>query len=349
MSKVRIAFVGVGTMGQCAHLKYYSVMPECEVVALAEIRPELGRRVAQRYGVAKTYPDHTSLLENEAVDGIVAIHQFQRHGSLVPELLKSGVPVLTEKPLASTIESGEKIVEAVEQSRTWQMVAYHKRSDPAVMYAKSEIERLKSTGELGKTQYVRITMPVGDYIAGGFDDLISTDEPIPELPVDSLPADMDLNAYRSYLSFVNYYIHQVNLLRYLLGEPYKVSYADPAGMLLVAHSESGVPGVIEMSPYSTSIDWQETALVAFEHGYVKIGLPAPLAINRPGKVEILRDPGNGAVPEVTIPQLPFTGAMKQQAANFIAAIRGEMQPTCQAKEALEDLRVAHEYMRLLGR
>ena len=33
-----------------------------------------------------------------------------------------------------------------------------------------------------------------------------------------------------------------------------------------AVSDSGVACVLEMTPYSTSVDWQESALVAFEHG-----------------------------------------------------------------------------------
>ena len=38
--------------------------------------------------------------------------------------------------------------------------------------------------------------------------------------------------------------------------------------------------------------------------------------------------------------------MRQQAVNFVRAIRGEMAPLCQPAEALEDLRVAREYLRL---
>jgi len=48
--KVRIGFVGVGGMGQCAHLKNYATIDECEVVALAELRPGLAQRVTGRYG-----------------------------------------------------------------------------------------------------------------------------------------------------------------------------------------------------------------------------------------------------------------------------------------------------------
>jgi predicted dehydrogenase len=101
-----------------------------------------------------------------------------------------------------------------------------------------------------------------------------------------------------------------------------------------------------MTPYTTTIDWQESALVCFEKGYVRLELPAPLASNRPGRVEILRDPGKGAVPTTTVPTLPWVHAMRQQAVNFVKAVRGETRPPCDSVEALDDLRVAREYIRL---
>jgi predicted dehydrogenase len=287
------------------------------------------------------------MLSAEKLDGIVASQPFTRHGVLVPELLKARVPVFTEKPLAGTVAAGEKILAALKDSGTWLMVGYHKRSDPATIRARTEIDRLKQSGELGPLRYVRILMPAGDWIAGGFVDLLKTDEPLPKLQWDPPASDMDAETYKLYQGFVNYYIHQVNLMRHLLGEPYRVTYAEPSGVLLAVRSESGVAGVIEMSPYKTTIDWQESALVAFERGYVKLALPAPLASNRPGTVEILRDPGKGAPPETITPQLPWVHAMRQQAINFVSAIQGKTKPPCEAAEALEDLKVAREYIRLL--
>jgi len=347
MDKVKIGFVGVGGMGQCAHLKNYVTVPDCEVVAIAEVRENLGKRVAASYGVPKVYKTAEEMLASEKLDGIVASQPFNRHGVLLPEIYKAGVPVFTEKPLAASIEVGEKILDALAKSGTWHMVGYHKRSDPASMYAKAEIDRLKASGELGPMRYVRILMPAGDWVAGGFSDLIASDEPTPPFEWDPPASDMDEQTYRDYMAFVNYYIHQVNLMRYLLGEPYKVTYADPSGVMLAVRSESGVAGVIEMTPYQTTIDWQESAFVAFMHGYVKVDLPAPLASNRPGRVEMLRDPGNGKTPETIVPTLPWVHAMRQQAINFVAAIKGEMKPLCDAREAQQDLVVARDYIRLL--
>ena len=347
MNRVRVAFVGVGTMGQCAHLRHYSTLPDCEVIALAELRHDTARRVAARYGVPKVYPNHEELLAHEKPDAIVASHLFTRHGVLVPELLKARVPLFIEKPLAGCVAVGERIVEAVRASGTFIMVGYNKRSDPATMWAKRELDALKASGELGRPRYVRITMPPGDWIANGFFDLIKGDDPAPALEGDPPPDDMDEALYKEYLRFVNYYIHQVNLLRHLLGEPYRVTHADPTGILFVAHSESGVPGVIEMAPYNTTLDWQESAQVCFERGWLRIDFPAPIALNRPGRATLFKDPGKGATPQTIIPQLPWVSSMRQQAMNFLAAVRGEAPPPAGAQEALEDLRVARDYLRLL--
>lgn len=345
MGKVKIGFVGVGGMGQCAHLQNYMTVEDCEVVAIAEIREKTAARVAERYGIPTVYAEASDMLANEELDAIVASQPFNRHGILLPELLTAGKPIFIEKPLSSTIESGEKILEALEGSGTWIMVGYHKRSDPASMWAKAEIDRLKADGELGRMKYIRITMPVGDWVANGFLPLINEQDSAPQLAVEPPPSDMDEKAYGDYTAFVNYYIHQVNLMRYFLGESYSVSYADPQGVLLVGQSESGVTCTIEMDPFSTTVDWQEKVLVCFEHGWINVDLPAPLAHNRPGTVQLYSDPSAEQTPELRTPQLPWVHAMRQQAMNFVAAVKGECEPMCTAAEALEDLRVARQYLK----
>lgn len=342
MEKIRIGFIGVGSMGQAAHLRNYASLPECEVVAIAEVRPKLAERAAERYGVRKVYPNAEAMLAAEKLDGIVASQPFDRHGSILPALYQASIPLFTEKPLASSVETGERLLAACSTGGSWHMVGYHKRCDPASVRAREEIDSAKASGALGALRYVRITMPAGDWIAGGFNELIKTDEPPPATEADPPASDMDPETFAQYTSFVNYYIHQVNLMRYLLGEPYKVTYADPSGVLLTIQSESGVAGTIEMSPYHTTLGWQESALVGFDRGYIRLSLPAPLASNQAGRVEIFSDK-DGAV---TIPDLPPIHAMRAQAQAFLRAVAGDAKPPCDAPEALEDLLMARNYMRL---
>jgi len=347
--KVKIGFIGAGMMGQCAHLKNYaSLKNECEVVALAELRQNTAKAVAAKYGIPNIYNDAEEMLKNENLDGIVASQPFTRHGVLLKSILKSNVPVFIEKPLAGSIPVAEEILETINSTKTPVMVGYHKRSDLAGEYAKQLIEELKKSNELGAMKYIRILMPAGDWVAGGFSELISCkEESMPELEMDPPDSSMDKKTYADYISFVNYYIHQVNFMRFLLGEDYKVTYADPCKVLIAGVSDSGVSCAIEMSPYSTTVDWQESALVAFEKGYIKIELPAPLASNRPGKVEIFKDSGNGKAPETLIPQFDWVHAMKNQALNFIKLIKKEQKAPCEASEAFKDLQIARDYINLL--
>ncbi len=345
-SKVRIGFVGVGGMGQAAHLRNYVMVPECEVVALAEVKPETAKKVAARWGIPKVYASHEEMLAKEKLDGIVASQPFTRHGTLIPDLLQAGLPVFTEKPIAGSVAMGEKIVKAVAANKTWMMIGYHKRSDPATMFVKAEVERLKQTLELGKLTYIRILMPAGDWIANGFNQNISASDPNPAFTWDPPAADMDKETNDAYISFVNYYIHQVNLMRHLLGETWHVRFAAKSGVLLAGESASGVTCSIEMTPFQTSLDWQEHALVCFERGWIRLELPSPLAFTRPGKVTLFRDPGQGAVPVTSEPQMPWVHAMWQQARNFVAAVQGKGPTFCTAVDALEDIKLAREYIRI---
>lgn len=347
MDRIRLGFVGTGGMGQCAHLRNYATLEGCEVVALAELRPQLARQVAARYGIPTFYTDYREMLEREKLDALVAIQPFTAHGQLLPDLLTYRLPTLIEKPLARSVAVGEAVLEAAQRHGTPLYLAYHKRSDPATRFACEQIASWRASGAMGDLRYVRITMPPGDWSAAGFSTLVKSDEPYPPLVHDPPAPDGDAEWAKRYDAFVNYYIHQVNLLRHLLGEEYHVAYADPSQVVMAARSDSGVTALLEMQPYRTTLEWQESALIAFEKGWIRLDLPAPLVIDRPGAVTVYSDPG-GTPPTTLSPSLPPIHAMRQQATHFLQAVRGAATCLCGPEEALEDLRIARDYINLLN-
>jgi predicted dehydrogenase len=175
-----------------------------------------------------------------------------------------------------------------------------------------------------------------------------SDDPYPAQPGEgnvTYWADDRINV--EYDVFVNYYIHQVNALRFILGEDYSVTYADKSHVLLAAESVSGIPAVIEMSPWTTSVDWQESYLIAFDKGWIHVELPAPLASNKPGKVTVFEDNGKKSTPVTWSPTLPHVHAMKNQAQNFVNFIRDGRYVPCDSHEAVKDLQIAKDYIDLL--
>jgi predicted dehydrogenase len=338
MAEKRIGFVGVGSMGQAAHLRNFVTLPNCRVTAIAEIRPKLAQAVAQRYGIPRVFDSFESMVAEEELDGIVAIQPFSLHGEMVPRLLEHGIPVLTEKPLASSVEDGRKIAAAAKKTGTPLYLAYHKRSDPATAYALNQIEAWKLSGEVGRMRYVRVTMPPGDWSCEGFSGNLHTDENYDPQWGESTP----------YIGFVNYYIHQVNLLRFLFGEPYEPIFADPSGVTVTVRSASGICGTMENQPFNTSLDWQESALIAFDRGWIRLELPAPMVIDQPGRVTVYSDPGGGATPMLSSPTLEHWHAMRRQAKHFISALSGGPTPLCGPEDGLADLETAQKVIDLFN-
>ncbi|MFD0672190.1 Gfo/Idh/MocA family protein [Cohnella sp. GCM10027633] len=344
MAKLRIGFVGVGGMGQIAHLSNYATLGDaCEVVALAEPRPRMARLVADRYGVPEVYGSHSELLERAKIDAIVAPQQYRNHMAIIPDILRAGVPVFTEKPLTLTVEAGRELVRIGEENGSLHMVGYHKRSDPAMEYAKRIVDEWKASGQFGELRYIRMTMPPGDWWNDA-DRPISTDEPVPPIEREAGPADYSEARTQELDTFVNYYIHQVNAIRFFLGDGFRVTYADRAGVLLAGESDGGVTVALEMAPYHNTFDWQESILVAFAHGFVRVDLPPPLARQRAGVVTVAKDANDIEQPSTFSPSLPNVSAMRNQARNFLAAVRGDRPAPSDAKDALQDLIIARQYI-----
>src|SRR5438128_2535271 len=68
--RLKLGFVGCGTMVQWAHLENYARLPNVELVALAEGRPRLAGLVAEKYGFRRTYPNHEALLQDPEVEAV---------------------------------------------------------------------------------------------------------------------------------------------------------------------------------------------------------------------------------------------------------------------------------------
>src|SRR2546426_5267912 len=307
-AKLRIGFVGAGFMGQLAHIRSYALLrEECDLVALAEPRRQTAELVAARYGIERIYRDHRELLESEQLDGIVAAQRYQHHAALLPELYPHVSHLFTEKPLALGAATGDRLAQLAREAGCVHMLGYQRRSDPATREAKRTVDAWKESGEVGALRYLRICYSDGDWTANARAALIDVgEEPPPVLAEEPPPELADDDAALWALSDgVDKLVHPLNLIRHFLGERYRLVFVDASGRLIVFETESGILATIEVTPYRLTVGFDEEILVAFERGYVRLR-PAPsLAVNRPGALELYRDPGGGVVPERISPQLPW--------------------------------------------
>ena len=128
MTRLRIAVVGVGHLGK-EHARILSGLPDAELVGVADVNPDQAQSVARRVG-CKGFPNYRPLLH--LADAAVIAVPSSYHHQIASEFLHCGIPVLVEKPLASTLEEADELVDLSRRHRALLQVGHIERFNPAV-------------------------------------------------------------------------------------------------------------------------------------------------------------------------------------------------------------------------
>jgi len=99
MRKIRLGYVGCGFMAQKVHIPNLCSIPDCELIALAELRQELGRKVQARFGIPRLYPNHQAMLADLEVEAIAVSADLKIQGEIARDALLAGKHVFMEKPM----------------------------------------------------------------------------------------------------------------------------------------------------------------------------------------------------------------------------------------------------------
>lgn len=97
--KVRLGIVGCGVIAGI-HLQVAAKHPWIEVVALADVREEAARSLADKFNIGTYYTDAEALIADPAVEGVLFALPPNIRAALALKALKAGKHVLLEKPTA---------------------------------------------------------------------------------------------------------------------------------------------------------------------------------------------------------------------------------------------------------
>ncbi|ELZ13414.1 oxidoreductase domain-containing protein [Halovivax asiaticus JCM 14624] len=144
-SSIRTGIVGLGNIGQYHGQRLLDT--GVSLVGGVDIDPRAREQFERRYD-APTYDRGDPLYES--VDALVVTTPNEYHEPYAVEALERDIHVLIEKPLAHTVESAERIVEAAADSEAACMVGFNNRFSNTVAVIRDRIDR----GKLGDVRHV---------------------------------------------------------------------------------------------------------------------------------------------------------------------------------------------------
>jgi predicted dehydrogenase len=242
----RIAIVGCGAVAH-AHLPIVAECDRSDVTVLVDKAPGRAEELAAANDVGESLSDHRELAGK--VDAAIVALPHHLHAPVAIDLLRSGIHVLVEKPMALTLAECDEMIRAAEENQRVLAVGLVSRWFGVARYVK----RILDSGLLGPIR--------------SFD--------VREGMIYSWPVASDFMFRRETGGGVlaDTGAHVLDLLLWWLGDHARVDYRDDASGGVEADCElelelaSGATGIVQMS---RTRDLRNTWILRGEHGTLEV-------------------------------------------------------------------------------
>jgi predicted dehydrogenase len=328
-SPLRIAVVGAGLIGR-RHIDLVLGSPSCHLAAIADPDPGADT-IARDAGVAR-YSDLDALLASHPPDGVILATPNAVHVAQAVRCLEAEVPVLVEKPIATSVADGLRLAVEAERRGVPLLVGHHRRHSPILAAARGVV----ASGRLGRIVAATATTLVAK-------------------PSEYFDAAPWRRASGGGPILINL-IHDIDALRMLVGDVASVravasnrvrGFPVEETVVVAMEFAGGALGSLVLSDVAAApLSWELTAGEdpAYPHHddrdcYVLAGTVGTLGVPTMRLTTADGPPSWWRRMRASVARPGPADPLARQLEHFAAVIRGEAEPLVTAADATESLRV----------
>lgn len=136
---IKIGIIGCGKIAQVRHIPEYLENKNVCLAGFYDLNLDRAKKLAEQYD-AKAYNSYEELLADEEIEAVSVCAANIVHAEITIAALNAGKHVLCEKPMATTLEDCEAMVEAAKINKKYLMIDQNQRLAKAHIEAKKMIE-----------------------------------------------------------------------------------------------------------------------------------------------------------------------------------------------------------------
>ncbi len=323
----RIGFIGLGIVSQICHLPSFEENKKVKITSLCDINKKLLIQVSKKYKDVKTYKYYKEMLDNENLDAVILSCDRFKTYEIANYILKKKVNLFSEKPQALTSKKASYLIDMANKNKVNYHVGYMKRFDNCIIYLKKKIIDKK---KYGKLQNMYIENFTGDSYGN---------------PYEYVKQKFKKRKQNIFLKYLNNFCHNINLIRYLVGE---VEYQDKLSKNLKLNGEgilklkSNNIDIILNTRFTKSKIWHETYHLNFEQAKIEVKMPIPLRKNESGNIKIFVFKSG----DILKPFIKHGWSFRNQA-NYFVEVLGKRKDdiNTSAKNSLKDIQIIEKIFR----
>ena len=154
MKTVKYGIIGLGNMGSGHIASFFKEgnVPNAQVVAIADRKPDKVQRICDKYPNAKfdCYAEGADLIDNADVDAVVVAVPHYQHPELCIRALKRGLNVICEKPAGVYTKQVKEMMAVAKESKSLFTMMFNQRTN--CVYRK--MREMIAGGEIGTVKRV---------------------------------------------------------------------------------------------------------------------------------------------------------------------------------------------------
>src|SRR6266567_1227729 len=151
LMKIRVGIVGLGGVADRIHLPACQAVPELEVAGGCDPNPEARRKMAQKFGIARTFETFDEMLEQLRPEMVIVGTPPNSHFEICRKSIEAGAHVFCEKPFMRDVEECDRIIELARRRSVLLRVNNQYRF---MTFYRQTRERLLR-GEFGRVFYIQ--------------------------------------------------------------------------------------------------------------------------------------------------------------------------------------------------
>ena len=151
---IRIGIAGLGRSGWDIHALTLAGLPgQFRIAAVTDPNPDRCREAAGQFG-CRTHPDWQALIADREVDIVVLATPSHLHCEQTLQAIAAGKDVICEKPMASSIEEADRMIQAAHRGGRLLTVFQNNRYMPSFQ----QVRQVIASGVLGRIVQIRISI-----------------------------------------------------------------------------------------------------------------------------------------------------------------------------------------------
>jgi len=205
LTKLGMGVVGVGTMGKRHAENIRRLIPEAQLIAVADADLARARRVAAELEIEHSYHTVEALVERKDIHAVAIVTPAKFHGAAIQACAHTGKDIFCEKPLTLTVEEADEVLTVAAKAGVRLQPGHVRRYDPSHVRAKQRIE----AGEIGDPVLFKSlgrdqSPPPVSYMASGVNGMFFQDSGVHEFDLGRWMMNdeiAELHAYSAVLVF----------------------------------------------------------------------------------------------------------------------------------------------------